>query len=111
MSACFWSNSRYNFATDLTEVSLNCIVKCCRFILNRHFHFLAYRLFLECSTSVGGSWEMIRNSILQTSVDDGRRKITRVRKRKHIEMIESPNSHSTVEDERTALEKEHEEVG
>ncbi|EFO23589.1 histone acetyltransferase MYST1 [Loa loa] len=45
-----------------------------------------------------------------TSIDDGRRKITRVRKRKHIEMIESPNLHPSIEDERTALEKEHEEV-
>ncbi|VDK74126.1 unnamed protein product [Onchocerca ochengi] len=42
--------------------------------------------------------------------DDNRRKITRIRKRKHSEMIESLNSHSSAEDERTALEKEHEEV-
>ncbi|EJW84450.1 myst histone acetyltransferase 2 [Wuchereria bancrofti] len=50
------------------------------------------------------------NYTLQTSVHDDRRKITRVRKRTHIDMIESPNSHSSIDDERTALEKEHEQV-
>uniref|UniRef100_A0A915PIL3 Histone acetyltransferase n=1 Tax=Setaria digitata TaxID=48799 RepID=A0A915PIL3_9BILA len=50
------------------------------------------------------------NFVLQSSADNSRRKITRVRKRKHIEMIESSNPRSNLEDERAALEKEHEEV-
>ncbi|MCP9265565.1 Histone acetyltransferase [Dirofilaria immitis] len=45
-----------------------------------------------------------------TSVDNNRSTVTRVRKRKHIETSESLNPHSSVEDEKTALEKEHEEV-
>lgn len=76
--------------------------------MNRELHVLTHKSFLECSASIIGG--MIRNFILQAADDDNRRKITRIRKRKHSEMIESLNSHSSAEDERTALEKEHEEV-
>ncbi|VDN03964.1 unnamed protein product, partial [Thelazia callipaeda] len=45
-----------------------------------------------------------------TSLDDGQIKTKRMRKRKHFEHSESPNGHSVLEEERNALEKEHEEV-